>query len=67
MGNHRMEPRKLQVNTSSLIMSKAIVVETRRQPTRVIITKSLEVGVTTKGVENNCCAHHGCCQKGSTN
>jgi len=42
MGNHRMEHHRPQVNTTSPIMSKAIAVETRRQPAGVVVTQSLD-------------------------
>jgi len=32
-------------------MSKAVVVETRRQPIGIIVTQSLDVGITTTRVE----------------
>jgi len=32
-------------------MSKVVIVETWRQPTGVIITKSFEASITTKGVQ----------------
>ncbi len=41
----------LQVNIDSPIMSKAVVVETRRQPIGIIVTQSLDVGITTTRVE----------------
>jgi hypothetical protein len=37
MGNHKMEHHCLRVNTSSLIVLKAIIVETWRQLARVLI------------------------------
>jgi hypothetical protein len=51
MGNHKLEHRQTRVNITSSIVSEVIVVETRRQPTRVDITQSLNVGITTTRVE----------------
>jgi hypothetical protein len=38
MGNHRMEHRQPQVNVASLIVSEMVVVETRRQYVKIIVT-----------------------------
>ncbi len=52
MGNHRMEHRRhLQVNITSPIMLEMITIEAQRQPTKVIITQSLDVGIATTRVE----------------
>ncbi len=47
MGNHRMEHRRTQINTASPIVSEAVVVEIRRQPAGIVVTQSLDVGITT--------------------
>jgi len=47
MGNHRMKHCRPRINTTSPIMSEAIVVKTQKQPIRIIITQSFDVGITT--------------------
>ncbi len=47
MGNHRMEHCCIRINTTSPIMSKVVVVETQRQPTRIVVTQSFYANVTT--------------------
>jgi len=51
MGNHILEQRQSQVNTTSLIMSKATVVETQKQHVGIGTTQSLNEGKRTTGVE----------------
>jgi len=51
MGNHRMKHCRPRINTTSPIMSEAIVVKTQKQPIRIIITQSFDVGITTTWVE----------------
>jgi hypothetical protein len=38
MGNHIMEHRRPQINTTSPIVSKVVVIETQIQPAKVVIT-----------------------------
>jgi hypothetical protein len=47
MGNHIMEHHRPQVNTISLIMSKATIVEIRRQLAGIVVTQSFNVGIIT--------------------
>jgi hypothetical protein len=51
MGNHKMGHHPTQVNTSSLRMSKATIVETQKQPTKVKVIQSLNIVITTIGME----------------
>jgi hypothetical protein len=51
MGNHRLEYRRSRVNIAPPIVSEVVVVETRKQHAGVKITQSLDVGITTTGVE----------------
>jgi hypothetical protein len=46
-----MEPHQPQVNTTSPIVLKAVVVETRRQHVGVGITQSFDASITTTRVE----------------
>jgi hypothetical protein len=46
-----MEHHHPRINTNSPIVLEVVTVETWRQPTWVVITRSLEVGITIKGVE----------------
>jgi hypothetical protein len=46
MGHH-----PTQINTSSPRMSKAAIVETQKQPTKIKVTQSFNVVITTIGVE----------------
>ncbi len=46
-----MEHRRPRVNTTSPIMSKMIIIKTQKQPTKVIITRSLDANITTTRVE----------------
>jgi hypothetical protein len=38
MGNHKMEHRRPQINTTSLIMSEVAIVETWIKPTGIVAT-----------------------------
>jgi hypothetical protein len=51
MGNHRMGHHPTQVNITSPRMSKTTIIETRKQPTRIKVTQSFNVVITTIGVE----------------
>ncbi len=51
MGNHRMEHCWPWINTTLPIVSKAVVVETHRQPTGIIIIQSVDANITTIGEE----------------
>ncbi len=51
MGNHIMEHHCPQINTILPIMLEVTIVETWKQPTRVVITQSFNVGIKTIGVE----------------
>jgi hypothetical protein len=46
MGNHIMEHCP-QVNTTSPIVLEVTIIETQKQPTGVVVTQSLDVGITT--------------------
>ncbi len=50
MGNHKLEHRRIRVNTTSPIVSEMVVVETRKQ-LRVDIIQSLDASITTIGIE----------------
>ncbi len=51
MSNHKMEHRQPRINTTSPIVSKVVVVETQKQPTRVRLTQSFNASITTTRVE----------------
>jgi hypothetical protein len=51
MGNHKMGHHPTQINTSSPRMSEVAIVETQKQPTRIKVTQSLDVVITTIRVE----------------
>jgi hypothetical protein len=51
MGNHKMEHCWTQVNTTSPIMSKATIIKTQRQFTRIEIIQSFNVVIITTRVE----------------
>ncbi len=51
MGNHIMGHPQTRVNSTSIRVSKAIVVEIWRQPVRIEVTQSPNVVIITIGVE----------------
>jgi hypothetical protein len=60
MCNHKMEHHRLQVYTASPIVSKAAIVETRRQSARIVVTQSLDVGITNHECSHNNMYHSKC-------
>jgi hypothetical protein len=51
MGNDKMKHYRCWVNIASPIVSEVTVVETWIQPTRVVVTQSLDARITTTWVE----------------
>ncbi len=51
MGKHRMEHYRPQINTTSPIVTEAAIVETQRQPARIVVTQSFDVDIPTTRVE----------------
>jgi cell shape-determining protein MreC len=51
MGNHKMEHHRPWINTASLTMSKAAIVETWRQHAGVGVIQSLDTCITTTWME----------------
>ncbi len=47
MGNHIMEHCRPQVNIVLPIMSEVTIIEAWKQPIKVVVTQSLDVGTTT--------------------
>jgi hypothetical protein len=47
MGNHKLEHCRIKVNATSPKVLKTTIVETRRQPTGIEVTQSLNVVITT--------------------
>ncbi len=51
MGNHKMGHCQTRVNSTSLRMSKVVIVEIRKQPIGIEVTQPLNVVIPTIGVE----------------
>jgi len=51
MGNHKMGHHPTQINTVSPRVLKITITETQRQPTTIKVTQSLNVVITTIGME----------------
>ncbi len=51
MGNHRLEHHRTRINTISPRVSKAIVVETKKQPARIQVIQSLNAIIATTRVD----------------